>query len=296
MDVVVSYVNCDDPIWLESYQREIGGIPDTTRFRDWGTLKYLFRGVDKFMPFVDRIILIVSGDSQVPDFVNKETVKVVKHEDFIPHEYLPTFNANTIENFMPYIDGLSEKFIFFNDDFFVVKPCTEEDFFTDGKPNIFFTKRINQAEGFWSMCANTMNVANFAAFGAKSRFKEALVPQHTVAPFLRSKCLECLKNAEKIIRCTITKTREKINVTQYLFSDYLLFTNYYCNKQISFKMLRYGIMSMDEIVDGIEHPVSKTICFNEPNAPIENDGYADDKEKITSAFERLLPKKCRYEK
>jgi len=53
------------------------------------------------MPFVNNIVLMCSSESQVPAFVKKYDVEVVLHKDFIPEHHLPTFNANTIEMFMP---------------------------------------------------------------------------------------------------------------------------------------------------------------------------------------------------
>jgi hypothetical protein len=53
----------------------------------------------------------------------------VKHEDYIPKEYLPTFNANTIELNFHRIKELSEHFVYFNDDTFITNYMNESDFF-----------------------------------------------------------------------------------------------------------------------------------------------------------------------
>jgi hypothetical protein len=63
------------------------------RFRDWGTLRYLFRGIAENMPFVRKVHLVVSHESQVPEWVNREEVHIVLHKDIIPAEFLPTFNS-----------------------------------------------------------------------------------------------------------------------------------------------------------------------------------------------------------
>src|SRR5690606_24066147 len=55
-------------------------------------------------------------------------------KDFIPEPYLPTFNACTIELNMHRIEGLSDRFVYFNDDCFVINHLAEEDFFRDGLP------------------------------------------------------------------------------------------------------------------------------------------------------------------
>ena len=106
MDIVITYVNGLDPVWLQSYA-EHTKVPITTkRFRDWGFLPYLFRGIEQNMPFVRNVYLVVSGDSQVPEWINRDHVKVVHHEDFVPKEYLPTFNSNPLEMYLHRIEGL----------------------------------------------------------------------------------------------------------------------------------------------------------------------------------------------
>ena len=54
MDIVITYVNGLDPEWQKSYEKHTNTPILEKRFRDWGTLKYLFRGIEKNMPF--RII------------------------------------------------------------------------------------------------------------------------------------------------------------------------------------------------------------------------------------------------
>ena len=51
-----------------------------------------------------------------------------------PEEYLPTFNSHTIEMNLHRIKGLSEQFVYFNDDMFINKPMKPRDFFVHGKP------------------------------------------------------------------------------------------------------------------------------------------------------------------
>ena len=88
MDIVITYVNGLDPVWLQSYAEHTKVPIMTKRFRDWGFLPYLFRGIEQNMPFVRNVYLVVSGDSQVPEWINRDHVKVVHHEDFVPKEYL----------------------------------------------------------------------------------------------------------------------------------------------------------------------------------------------------------------
>ena len=58
----------------------------------------------------------------------------MNHRDFIPAEYLPTFNSNTIELNIHRIEGLADRFVLFNDDTFLTRGCRPEDFFRRGVP------------------------------------------------------------------------------------------------------------------------------------------------------------------
>ena len=90
MDAVVTYVDGSDPQWLKEYAAAVGESLEPKRFRDWGLLRYLLRGISTYMPFVENVYLVVSGEGQVPSWLSSE-VKVVYHRDIIPEEFLPVF-------------------------------------------------------------------------------------------------------------------------------------------------------------------------------------------------------------
>ena len=123
MDAVITFVDGLDPLWQADYAAWHGGkAPLAKRFRDWGTLPYLLRGIERFMPFVEKVHLVVARESQVPQWVSDQEVHVVLHRDIIPEEFLPMFNSCSIEMFLHRIPGLSEEFLYFNDDMFPVAP------------------------------------------------------------------------------------------------------------------------------------------------------------------------------
>ena len=121
------------------------------RFRnDFDFLKYWFRGVEKFAPWVNHIFFVTAG--HLPDWLNLQhpKLKIIHHSDFIPKEFLPTFNSHTIENNLHRIKELSENFVYFNDDFYLLKKTRPEDFFKEGQyqgrtqllPRAFFAENI----------------------------------------------------------------------------------------------------------------------------------------------------------
>lgn len=141
IDIVLTYVDGNDERWLnkrKQYTIARGMDVSNSRYRDWENLQYIFRGIEMYAPWVNKVFLVT--DHQVPEWINTDCDKLVlvNHEDYIPEEYLPTFNTNVIENNFHRIKGLSEYFIVLNDDFFFMNTCTPEDFFRNGKPQAIF--------------------------------------------------------------------------------------------------------------------------------------------------------------
>ena len=77
MDIVITYVDGNDVEWKKDYEKYADEPVMQKRFRDWGTLKYLLRGIECKMPFVRNVYLVVSHSTQVPDWVNQDVLKVV---------------------------------------------------------------------------------------------------------------------------------------------------------------------------------------------------------------------------
>lgn len=148
IDFVIPWVDDRDPIWRTEKQKywniqngDHREQPATNidanneaRFRDWQNLKYWFRAVEKFAPWVHKIYFVTCG--HFPEWLNTMHPKLVliKHEDYIPKQYLPTFSANPIEINFHRIPGLSEHFVYFNDDMFLTNSVMPEDFYQNGLP------------------------------------------------------------------------------------------------------------------------------------------------------------------
>ena len=137
IDIVIPWVNGNDPEWirLRNKYRDSDYPKEATascRFRDWNNLKYWFRAVEKFMPWVNKVFFITFGHR--PAFLNEKCnkLKIVNHTDYIPSEYLPTFNSTTIIMNVHRIEELSECFILFNDDVFPIRGIDRELYFLNG--------------------------------------------------------------------------------------------------------------------------------------------------------------------
>lgn len=136
IDFIITWVDGNDPEWQQEKAKYKGEKGDSrnSRFRDWDTLRYLFRSIEKNAPWVNRVFLVTCG--HLPEWldVNNPRLVIVKHTDYIPHEYLPTFSSRTIDMNFHRIPELSEHFVYFNDDMLLLKKTSREDFFVKGLP------------------------------------------------------------------------------------------------------------------------------------------------------------------
>ena len=140
IDFVITWVDMNDPQWQAQFARYSQQKQETkngvskARFRDYGLFRYWWRGVEEFAPWVRKIHLVTSG--QKPEWLNTDNPKIhlVDHKDFIPAEFLPTYNSVVIERYMHKIPGLSDHFVYFNDDFYLTNKVEPERFFRNGLP------------------------------------------------------------------------------------------------------------------------------------------------------------------
>src|SRR5438445_117204 len=92
-----------------------------------------------YAPFVRNVYLVTMD--QTPAWLNVDHPKltVVSHSDiYADRAALPTFNSSSIETQLHHIDGLAEHFLYFNDDVFLGRPCSWQDFFWAGGATKFF--------------------------------------------------------------------------------------------------------------------------------------------------------------
>lgn len=149
IDAVIAWVDGEDPIhkskrkeygnWSELDNDEVGG---DIRFTSVGEIRFCVASLLRFAPFLRKIFIVTdSQNPQLDEYVdmyfperNTEIV-IVDHKDIYSgyESCLPVFNSLSIETMLWRIPDLSEHYIYLNDDFLVVSPVTENDFFQDGK-------------------------------------------------------------------------------------------------------------------------------------------------------------------
>lgn len=148
VDLVYLWVNGNDPEWQAKRDAVIGKTTEGSstnckgRYVDNNELMYSLRSAELYAPWIRRIFIVT--DSQVPEWLDTTNpkVQIVDHREILPAEALPCFNSALIEQFLHKIPGLSERFLYANDDMFFNRPVTPADFYTsDGLPIIRFSYR-----------------------------------------------------------------------------------------------------------------------------------------------------------
>ena len=292
MDIVITYVDGNDPVWKQDYEKYTNVPIMQKRFRDWGTLKYLLRGIEVNMPFIRNVYLVVSHPSQVPQWADPEHLKIVLHKDIIPDHLLPTFNSNPIEMHLHRIEGLDEEYLYFNDDLFPVMPCSREDFFRDGKGVLGFSTHWFAAGMYKKICRNSDALAREAS-GMK-RSCSFMRPQHICTPMLRSQCQELYDKYQQRILKSLTRTRSAINVTQYTYLNYQYYKGLMIRERISSKHCSAAITSPEKLASHILCPERKMLCINDVH--LSDKRYEELRSVVHESFEKLFPSKSRFEK
>lgn len=145
IDIVIPWVDDSDIVWQKDMYRFVQKKmhQQNKLYRDWGTLLYVLRGIEKFMPWINKVYLLTYG--HIPDWIdiNCKKLKIVRHEDFYRDKScLPIFNSASIEMNISNIKNLSEKFIYFNDDTIVLKQTEISRFFIEDRPVDFLVQGI----------------------------------------------------------------------------------------------------------------------------------------------------------
>lgn len=295
MDYVFPYVDCSDPVWREQYKQINNTLTmDESRFRSFGTLRYVFRGIAKNMPFIDRVVLIVSTESQVPDWIDRSKVRIVTHDEFMPSEHLPTFSSSAIESDMWRIEGLSDQFIYGNDDVFALRPLTENDFFLDGRPRLRFDASDYHIRNIFRRCCRRGMDMIADALGCVPTDPYILLkPQHCMKGIVLEHMKEVGRLCGDQIDGTVTRHRHKWNVTGYIYHYYAFYTGQYEPFCANYEYIRIDD-HYEKVTDRLSDPDISILCINDAGL-LSPGRYEEAAEALNDCFEALFPERCRYE-
>lgn len=330
VDFVVLWVDGSDVDWLKEkakYDTSHKTTPENelARFRDWDNMRYWFRAIEKFSPWVHRIHFVTYG--HVPSFLNLNNPKIniVRHEDIIPRKYLPTFNSAAIEVNINKIPGLAEKFVYFNDDTFLLRPVAKTDFFKHGLPCAEGLEEaitsIGDAAAFSHHLLNDIDVIN-KHFDKRTQYKKHLFKyfnikygvqnlrnlslllwnnytgfknSHLPTPFLKKTWYTVWsEERERLCQTSSHKFRTYYDLNQYVFRQWQIASGEFIPQLAQGKVYEISEENIQKIESEIFDQKHKLLCINDSDNLNDND-FEKLKSKINRAFNKILSEKSSFE-
>lgn len=211
VDIVYTWVDGTDPEWVRSFRSTATSEGrlldeeslDPARYHSRDELRYSLRSVWMYCGWVRNIYVVTAG--QRPSWLRDGGgVTIIDHRDILPDSALPTFNSHAIEASLHRIAGLTEHFVYFNDDMLVTAPIRPGAFFhPNGLPYWFpADARVPGVEDRDTQAVDTAALRGRELlrerFGAVVSHK----PMHSPYPLLRSVIEEVEREFPEVIAAT----------------------------------------------------------------------------------------------
>lgn len=132
IDAVITWVDGEWPGY-ETLLSQYAAAPrdtDPSRTRDnLELLRHGLRGLARHAPWLNNIYLVTCRP-QVPRWLNTAHPRlvVVHHDEIMPQALLPSFNSFAIVSHLHLIPGLSERFLYLEDDMLLLRDVSPGDF------------------------------------------------------------------------------------------------------------------------------------------------------------------------
>lgn len=308
VDLVYLWVNGNDSEWINKKLNATGLVHDNTeenckgRYFENDELRYSIRSIEKFANWIRRIYIVT--DNQIPEWLDtsNERIKIVNHTDILPPESLPCFNAVVIEHYIYKINGLSEAFLYANDDMFLNKKLTYSFFFDhNGLP---FVRLKRKSFGKLRLLIRTLlglHIGQYrqmiieAAQLVEHKFSKYYsgVPHHNIDAYLKSDYQYAVEKVfkQEVELTRTNKVRQKNDINRAAFSLYALAINkaslVYVRRNNSSRLLPN------------KHNLKKYLKRHDPEVFCINDSQrvTDEQRAMIKPFlASLFPTKSSYEK
>ena len=330
IDFVISWVDGADPAWRKEKYKYMGmNEPDAgaDRYRDMGILKYWFRAVEAYAPWVNQIHFITWG--HLPEWLNTECPKlhIVNHRDYIPEKYLPTFSSHPIELNLHRIPNLSEHFVYFCDDMLLNNAVTPDFFFRKGKPCDFLQCRhihfasangiyahitttdvmeINRHYSYiktfllhpWKIMSRNYGVSiclkNILKLGNVHRFV-GFQNHHLPTSYIKQTFLDVWSAMpERMDKVSGNRFRTPFDVSQSVFRYWQLVSGRFYPVSPTSRGERLCISDrFDQVEAVLKDPTVKMVCLNDTPDDVD---FEQTMAQIVVIYEEKLPNKSIFEK
>lgn len=326
IDLILPWVDGNDPAWrAEKNKYDTKHKASDVRFQSWDNLQYVFRGIEKNMPWVHKVFLVTWG--HIPKWLDTSCKKltIVKHSDYIPAQYLPTFNSNVIEMNYFRISDLSENYILFNDDLFPLQPIPTEYYFRNDLPceEAVETHFILKAEKGMDLqmtyaCVNNMVLINKhfdkqevvrknhekwfdPVYGERMEQNrnlafwhhfESFVYPHEAMPMKKSVLKEIWeKEPEVLNEASNNRFRAYSDITQRLITMWQICSGNFVPHKFRGKLFLIDASNYQEAVGAIKDQTYPILSLNE----MATEGFDTVKRAVNSALEEVFPRKSQFE-
>ena len=323
IDFVITWVDNRDPAWQEEKNKYVsqstGKDCSDRRYRNWNLLQYWFRGIEQFAPWVNKIHFVTCG--HLPEWLNTKHPKlnIVRHSEFIPEHFLPTFNSNAIELNMHRISGLSEQFVYFNDDMFLINRVSSEDFFKDSLPcdlavlgavlpqdepvsniifnntkiiNRYFSKKdltIRQWRKVLCFCYGKLLIRTLCLYPFSKH--TGFYDPHLAIPLRKDTFYNLWEKIKDELENTCShKVRTSQDYSIWLMRYWQLVSGEFKPHKMLGKYFEIG---NKELINYIRSQKGKMVCCNDVR---DNVDFEQEKRNLMKVFDYILPEKSSFEK
>lgn len=199
VDLVYLWVDDNDKEWLKkknAYLKKTENLDDDAssdcRFHNNDELKYSLRSVEKYANWINKIFIIT--DNQIPDWLDTTNprIRIVDHSEIIPKDKLPLFNSCAIETRIPFIEDLSEYFLYANDDTFFWNEVNKNFFFSKEKIICRIDKFLKKKRKYRSLYGSSLLTTYKNFIKKRESTIYAFYPHHNIDSYRKSLFLECI--------------------------------------------------------------------------------------------------------
>lgn len=305
IDLVYLWCDGNDPVWCEKKEKTLlalnikveKGAANECRFVQSDELMYSLRSVEKFAPWINNIFIVT--DNQVPKWLNLNNSKIhiVDHKDIMPAKALPTFNSMAIECCLPYIEELSEYFLFANDDTMLWNKVEKDLFYTNsGKPICRMRQKIHK-KPYKHLYGYTIAKA-YKMVKSKYKLNAPYFPHHNIDAYRKSYFLDCINEYREEFNKTVCQQfREFESVQRSIVSYYMLakdsavlkciekpwYNPFFSEESVYAKCLISKLKNLDK-------KDCKFICVNDSERSTNS-----DREYMQKILEAKFPEKSSFE-
>ncbi len=306
IDLVYTWVDGQDTAWQARRKTaeanfgrgsKTGDEMHSTRYDSHDELLYSIRSAQRY--FVDLGNIYVVTDRQTPTILGSllDNVTIVDHREiFADHTNLPTFNSHAIEANLHRISGLSEQYLYMNDDVFFGSAMSGADFFDEyGRSYQFFSSAVSlphQSFGKNTVAADAAGINNRNLLLRKLGVFAFRKFQHTALPTRRSLMFQMEKDLAEAWTATLPNTvrsTEDYSIAGALYQQYAGALGHAIPGSIRYAYFDTKVRSSIKkarslIQDDWLRP--QMFCINDTLA---TDGAAETKQCLMNIMRRVLP-------